>query len=416
MTLNGKSRRKDVFTLSISRSFPFSCVLILLLGCIVPGAEKFKIAVLPDTQELTLLKNQHMGYSAMGPGMNCFYAQTAWLRSEAARENIVFVTHLGDIWQSHGSNEAINFQALAASAALYVLHGILPYSTIPGNHDYDSNVKAPGFDQTPGKPHWRPRVIDGLKLYGTYFGPESLHFKNEPWYLDSFRIGNSVTTFTAGGYEFIHIGLEMEPDDKVLDWAQSVVDRHPRKPTIVATHAYMAGWNHDFIREEPNGYMATHFPEHLIQRQGKLYSYGRLNEYYRYSFPNNTPEQVWEKFICKNDQIFMVLSGHNFDWASDTGETLRVDLNEAGHPVYQFCIDYQYRNSLHPESRSNGGGDGWMRLMEFDIDRGLIQQITYSPALKKYETDQNSSYAIPVDFQARFIPANTISPPPTKRQ
>ena len=90
-------------------------------------------------------------------------------------------------------------------------------------------------------------------------------------------------------------------------------------------------------------------PEHLVQRNGELYSYGRLNEYYRYSFPNNTPEQVWQKFIRKNDQIFMVLSGHNFDWASDTGETLRVDLNEAGHPVYQFCIDYQYRNSLYSE-------------------------------------------------------------------
>jgi hypothetical protein len=71
--------------------------------------------------------------------------------------------------------------------------------------------------------------------------------------LENFRIGNSVTTFTAGGYEFIHIGLEMEPDDKVLDWAQSTVDRHAGKPTIVTTHAYMAGWKNDFVREDPNG-------------------------------------------------------------------------------------------------------------------------------------------------------------------
>jgi hypothetical protein len=402
--------------LCIRRSFPSYCALALLLVGVVPGAEKFKIAIIPDTQELTQLKNQHMSYSAVGPGMNCFYAQTAWLRGEAAHENIVFATHLGDLWQSHGSDEVINFQASAASTALYVLHGVVPYSTVPGNHDYDRNTTAPGFDQTPGKPHWRPKVIDGLKLYGSHFGLESSHFRNQPWYLDAFRIGNSATTFTAGGYEFIHIGLEMEPDDNVLDWAQSVVDRHPRKPTIVTTHAYMAGWNHDFIREDPNGYMASHFPEHLVQRNGELYSYGRLNEYYRYSFPNNTPEQVWQKLIRKNDQIFMVLSGHNFDWASDTGETLRVDLNEAGHPVYQFCIDYQYRNSLYSEPRPHGGGDGWMRLMEFDIDRGLIRQITYSPALGQYETDRNSSYAIPVDFQARFAPANQTRLPPAKRR
>ena len=395
--------------LCIRRSFLSCCVLTLLLVGVVPGAETFKIAVMPDTQELTRLKNQHMGYSAVGPGMSCFYAQTGWLGREAVRENIVFATHLGDIWQSHGSDEAINFQAPAASTAMYVLHGVLPYSTVPGNHDYDRNTTAPGFDQTPGKPHWRPRVIDGLKLYGTYFGPESTHFRSQQWYLDGFRIGNSATTFTAGGYEFIHIGLEMEPDDKVLDWAQSVVDRHRGKPTIVTIHAYMAGWNHDLIREDPNGYMASRFPEHLVERKGELYSYGRLNEYYRYSFANNTPEQVWQKFICKNDQIFMVLSGHNFDWASDTGETLRVDLNEAGRPVYQFCIDYQYRNSLHSEPRPHGGGDGWMRLMEFDVDRGLIRQITYSPALRRYETDQNSSYVIPVDFQGRFVSARETS-------
>jgi len=402
--------------LTAKRFFTSCCSLVFLLASVVAATERFKIAVLPDTQELTQLKNQHIGYSAVGPGMSCFYAQTAWLRSKAADEHIVFATHLGDIWQSHGSDEAIAFQASAASTALYVLHGVLPYSTVPGNHDYDSSTTAREFDRTPGKPHWRPRVIDGLKLYNSYFGPQSLHFRDQPWYLESFRIGNSVTTFTAGGYEFIHIGLEIEPDDKVLDWAQSVVDRHAGKPTIVTTHAYMAGWNNDFVREDPKGYMARHFSDHLVQRDGGLHSYGRLNEYYRYSFPNNTPEQIWQKFICKNDQIFVVLSGHNFDWASDTAETLRVDLNQAGHPVYQFCIDYQYRNSLHSEPRPNGGGDGWMRLMEFDIDRGLIQQITYSPALRQYETDQNSSYAIPVDFQARFIPASETCLPPAKRE
>ena len=410
-----ETQQRGFIMSSIRRSFPFCFLFIQLIGCMVTGAERFKIAVLPDTQELTQLKNQHMDYSAVGPGMNCFYAQMAWLRSKAADENIVFTTHLGDIWQSHGSDEAITFQASAASTALYVLHGIMPYSTVPGNHDYDSSTTALGFDQTPGKPHWRPKVIDGLKLYNTHFGSGSFHFRGQPWYLESFRIGNSATTFTAGGYEFIHIGLEMEPDDKALNWAQSVVDRHPGRPTIVTTHAYMAGWNNDFVREDPNGYMATHFPELLIQRDGGLYSYGRLKEYYRYSFPNNTPEQVWQKFISKNDQIFMVLSGHNFDWASDTGETLRVDLNQASHPVYQFCIDYQYRNSLHSGPRANGGGDGWMRLIEFDIDQGLIRQITYSPVLKKHETDQNSSYTIAVNFKARFVPATQTSHPPTER-
>jgi len=45
-------------------------------------------------------------------------------------------------------------------------------------------------------------------------------------------------------------------------------------------------------------------------------------------------------------------------------------------------------------------------LMEFDIDQGMIRQITYSPVLRQYETDRNSSYAIPIDFNARFILAH----------
>jgi len=59
--------------------------------------------------------------------------------------------------------------------------------------------------------------------------------------------------------------------------------------------------------------------------------------------PTTNRQAVWDKFISQNDQIFLVLCGHN--WSSTTvtgvsnGENLRIDNNAFGHPVYQVLSD-----------------------------------------------------------------------------
>src|SRR3546814_20157466 len=108
------------------------------------------------------------------------------------------------------------------------------------------------------------------------------------------------------------IGFEMAPSDEVLKWAEGVIKRYPGVPTIVSTHSYL---NPAAERKE---IAAVDFkavdPVH------------------------NNPQDVWDKFLSQNDQIFLMLSAHQY------GQSRRVDLNKFGHKGYQVMSAYQRRS------------------------------------------------------------------------
>ena len=78
----------------------------------------------------------------------------------------------------------------------------------------------------------------------------------------------------------------------------------------------------------------------------------------------------------------MVLCGHS--WTStengvSKGENIRIDKNNAGHNVYQVLSDYQGNTTL-----GSGGGDGWYRFMQFDMDTNHIHFTTYDTYVNQY--------------------------------
>ena len=103
----------------------------------------------------------------------------------------------------------------------------------------------------------------------------------------------------------------------------------------------------------------------------------------------NNGQQLWEKFISKNDQIFLVICGHSWNPTDangiSQGENIRIDNNNFGHPVYQVLSDYQ-GNTVGADGvvGDDAGGAGWIRLMQFDLSAGTIHFSTYSPVLRKY--------------------------------
>ena len=86
------------------------------------SSSKFKIAVLPDTQN----------YSSDHPEI--FKAQTQWIADNWEKENIKYVVHLGDIVNNNNIPQWEN-----ANAAMRTLDGVVPYSVVPGNHDIGAN-------------------------------------------------------------------------------------------------------------------------------------------------------------------------------------------------------------------------------------------------------------------------------------
>jgi hypothetical protein len=177
----------------------------------------------------------------------------------------------------------------------------------------------------------------------------------------------------------------MEPSDEAFAWAQGVIDAHPNYATIVTTHSYLS--------PPPAGDTLPPLAEPATRNAaGYLTTSGSCTggpQHGTSSGGCNSAQHVWDKFISKNDQIFMVLSGHSWNrtdkYGISQGENIRIDNNIFGHPVYQVLSDYQ-GNTVGADGvvGHDPGGEGWLRLMEFDMDASTVHLRTYSPVLGQH--------------------------------
>ena len=346
-------------------------ILAVLTGSGPAWAEVFTVAVISDTQN-------YSDVSLPQPrGADTFNQQMRYLVEQREAKNLAFVTFVGDIVQ-HGDGQfrkrvpggaGDEFSAFdtrgewdIANTAVSILgRADIPFGMVPGNHDYD-NYSWWTENDGPGA----SRPLAGGRTWNLFFGPESRHFAGKPWYGGASANGlNSYQTFVGGGKRFLHLSLEMEPTPAALNWAQGVIDAHPGVPVIVTTHEWL----------DPSMTGAT----------------TRSNDYRGYfeGAENLSPDQVWDRFIRKNAMIFMVLCGHDFMPSGtpgvSNGENLRIDRNDAGHPVYQMLQDYQ-GNTVGPDGQagSANGGAGWLRFMAFDTEARKIRFYTYSTLLDRY--------------------------------
>jgi len=284
------------------------------------------VVMLPDTQF----------YSESHPDL--FYSQTDWIKQNQRRENIVFVTHMGDIVDDRSK---VMSQWTVASNAMARLDGVVPWGVAIGNHDYDTDKIKEGEATT-----WL-----------RYFGPA--RFKGRKWYGGASPNGlNSYQLFSASGIDFVILHLEVNTPDEAMAWAEGVLRKHPKRAAIVSTHIYLKG------------------------RDGIT-----RNEQHAYRPNGNSGEEIWQKFIRNHPQIFMALCAHE----GRAFEYHQVSTNDAGHSVLEMLADYQRR--AH-------GGDGWLRLILFVPAKRQIEIRTYSPTLNQFERDADSEFITPWEMPA----------------
>ena len=138
-----------------------------------------------------------------------------------------------------------------------------------------------------------------------------------------------------------------------------MVARFAGLPTIVSTH--------DYLGRDGKRHMKSNPRNSILDPR------------------DNDPEMIWEEFISRHDQIFLVLSGHV------GGQGFSIDTNRAGNRVYQVMADYQGRGQTAKEAGAEGKqiGDGWMRLMQFRLDgtQPSIRVRTYSTHYGKFASE-----------------------------
>ncbi|HIJ64814.1 MAG TPA: metallophosphatase [Candidatus Hydrogenedentes bacterium] len=265
-------------------------------------------------------------YSRQHPEI--FVEQTKWIKEQRDAFNIACVIHEGDITDHHTEKEWE-----VADEAMGILDGIVPYAMVLGNHDL-------GPEGT---------------LFNKYFGPE--RFENEPWYGGHFEDGNENAFYLirAGGMDFLILCLEFGPRDEVLEWANTLVAEHKHRRIIVVTHCYMYS---DDTRVGEGDEWNPH-------------GYGREND----------GEEMWQKFVKKHKNIFLVLSGHILN----DGLGRLTSTGDKENKVHQILANYQMQEN---------GGNGWLRIMTFLPTENKIDITTYSPVLKEYASDDQNQFQV----------------------
>lgn len=307
--------------------------------------EPFSIVALPDTQY----------YAESHPAV--FTAQTKWIVDNAASQRIEFVTHLGDMVDNGPDLDQwkVARQAMAALEQADVPHGICL-----GNHDLQFSDQSYQY----------PATVDGsCTTFSDFdctaadfvknFGPQ--RYAGKSWFGGGSSSGmSSYQLIQVEGFKLLFLHLCLDHRKSELLWAQKVLDQHPDALVHLSTHRYM----YDFR-------LVKGLPYPLSTLLGGRYTeaiYGMDDELY---FNDAiTADQLFANFVRSNTNIFMVQCGH-FD-----AEYRQVSRNDAGLPVHELLVDFQ--------SFSPNGGDGWLRLLTFDVDQDQIRVQTYSPSLKRY--------------------------------
>jgi len=318
------------------------------------ASEPFTIAVLPDTQFYCDTRLKLSAKWGNGDLRRYFFAQTEWVRDNQKRLNIAFLVHEGDIVQADAPEEwAI------AKEAMSVLDGKVPYCMCLGNHDM-------GFEKADNK-YGGNIGVNRTTHFNTYFPRDKFTKRREfGGTFDPNRHDNSWYHFEAAGMKFLIVSLECKPRDDVLDWANKIVSKHPDHRVIVLTHAYL---NPKKSRNTGGGVKAK----------------------------GNTGEQIWQKFVKKHENIFMVLCGHH------SGEAVRTDTGDHGNQVHQILCDYQGMGN---------GGESWLRYMTFIPESNKISISTYNPALDKFRSGPSSRFDL--DYPMTLLPKAKAANVPDK--
>jgi len=290
-----------------------------------PGA--FTIVVIPDTQGYFGEKTK-LTPDSKDPVTNPVLANhIKWIRESLKDQNIVFVSHVGDVVDKN--NEA---QWQVAQSHLDGLFGLVPFGLAVGNHD----VNEPSSDASLFQRFYPADKFRRFEWYGGSFEarrPDQHDFANNV---------NSFQLFSAGGMEFVFLHLECNAPDEVLEWAGEVLTRYHDRRALISTHMDLG------IRKKPTtreGYISD--PK------------GRMEWVKVHGARGNTAVQMWQKLYRKHANLGFVFSG-------DQSRVTAMRISEPGdhgNTVHALLSDYM--------------SAGPLRLYRFIPRQNKVQVITY---------------------------------------
>ncbi len=288
-------------------------------------SQPFTIVALPDTQVYA------------EEGLIEFQKQVEWVLNNASAQNILFVTHLGDV-VDNGTDTAQWVNAMNALNPL-LNQDDLPFSIVRGNHD------EPSF------------FLQNI--------PVSFMAK-KPWFVGTSSSGlTQAQLFEALGLQILHIGFQKDPSAEEIAWANALLAKPNMQgvPVIVSTHDYIDGsgqsatgkmiWN-GFVKNNPVVFMVlnghTHTEYALVNHDAANRPvYQMLSDYQDRPFGGNglmrfiTIDPAHSKIFVKTFSPYFQVSGqpvntNYFETDADSQFEYDVDIKE--RLAYDTTVDF----------------------------------------------------------------------------
>ena len=262
-----------------------------------------------------------------------------WILENQNDKKIAHVFGLGDItedWNTANKEQ----EWIRAYSYISKLDGKISYSLVRGNHDES-------------------------KYFLKYFANEA-YMSQFDGFIAEGDIRCSYMTMTVGQTDYLFLTLDFGISDEMIEWANEVVLAHPNHKVIVTTHGYQA-FNQDpidFDNVPSSGGMGS--ANDVDTNVG--------NNYRGY----NNGQQVWDKFLSKHPNIFLIMSGH-----TPFEDVVNLQTKgDHGNVVNQMVIDAQW---MDPQK----GGVGMVCMLYFSEDGTQMAVEWLSTDTGKHYKEQN---------------------------
>ncbi len=295
---------------------------------------KMRINALPNivyNGSDTILWNSDTQFYARFEDLNdTYYKINEYAVEQYNAGKIGYCLHTGDLMdQVYISDEVTHTEYGVADKAQAILDDAgVPNGVVSGNHDINHDLAD-------------------YQYYWQYFGED--RYKDFDWYggsLNNNMHHYDLVSIGAHDFVFLYIGTYKENDPDLIAWANSVCEMYPNRNVILCTHEYLLASG---------------------------------------EYSGNRAEVIWNEIVVPNENVVMVLCGHNegvCDQLKQVGNTDRY--------VLEILADYQFCElGVGPQHVLNGitcDGEGFVRLMTFN-DAGQLISSTYSPTAEAHGKD-----------------------------
>lgn len=361
-----------------------------------------------------------------------YRSETQWIADNAEQRKIAYTAHTGDVIENDyydpqaknadgsltrpGLEEEVAKELAVSSEYQKILddNGVVN-QVIAGNHDNQLGAET-GADSRFSRTFSAQRYYDVAKSW-----PAGASY--EAW--DGRDNQNNYVLFSAGGLDFVAVGLSYGVTREEAQWADSIFKRFKDRNGILLSHDYLKP------STSPDGRGAT------------------------FSEPDGSA--LYQQVVESNPNVFLVLAGHEHG----VGTNLKTNIGATvSHDVVELLADYQFytvpAGKLWPSKVDASGnidvdgngtvdhratdrlqfGASFLRLLQFDVRRSEMHIDTYSPYLNdfgatEYDIRQDGSQntpryngsednlTLPVDLSTRktsfttdslaaYVPSGTI--------